>query len=89
MVRGRVGHRNGLGGGGKRTRDGKKQSNGRQVEKRRGWRSEWRDEVRKEEKIREVEQRWRGNRLSCSPGKGDLFVSVGLCYSPDVSIIGL
>lgn len=24
------------------------------------------------------------NRLSCSPVKGDLFVSVGLCYSPDV-----
>lgn len=44
---------------------------------------------RKREKIREVEPRWRGNRLSCSPGKGDLFVSVGLCYSPDVSIIGL
>lgn len=40
------------------------------------------------EKIRDVEQWWRGNRLSCSPGKGDLFVSVGLCYSPDVSIIG-
>lgn len=38
--------------------------------------------------IREVAQWWRGNRLSCSPGKGDLFVSVGLCYSPDVSIIG-
>lgn len=44
---------------------------------------------RKKENKGGREQWWRGNRLSCSPGKGDLFVSVGLCYSPDVSIIGL
>ncbi|KAJ4930505.1 hypothetical protein JOQ06_024816 [Pogonophryne albipinna] len=56
------------GGAEKGTEDGEKQSDGRQVEKRReGLMEEWRDEDGKEEKIREVEPWWRGNRLSCSP----------------------
>lgn len=66
----------------------KKQSDGRRISRRADGGLNEGMRV-KEKKISEVEQWWGGNRLSCSPGKGDLSVSVGLCYSPDVSLIGL
>lgn len=84
-MQGRVGHRDGEKVGERRMED----SDGRQVEKRRddgGVNGGMRVERRENKWGRAVVG---GNRLSCSPGKGDLFVSVGLCYSPDVSIIGL